>query len=124
MTGLIEGHFAGVHLDADDEAGVAQQCVLELAEAEELGFALVLGAGAGLAVTLVEHHLFAVVGPALDVSVGAEQLADAAGRLGHPEELDVVAGVGLVDRGGDDRADVEGVHVVFDFGGRHLRRAG
>ena len=108
-----------MHLDADDEAGVAQERVLQLAEAEEFRFALVFCAGAGLAVALVEHHLFAVVGPAFDVGVGAEQLAHAAGGLGHPQELDVMAGVGFVHGGGDDGALVEGVHVAFDFLGRH-----
>ena len=73
--------FPRVHLDADDEARVAQESILQLAEAEELGFALVFCAGARLAIALVEHHLFAVMGPAFDVGVGAEDFADVAGRL-------------------------------------------
>ena len=72
------------------------------------------GFGAGLAVALVEHHLLGVVGPAFDVGVGAENFADGGGELRRPEELDVVAGVGLVDAGGDDGADVEGGHVLGD----------
>ena len=70
-----------MHFDADDEAGIAQQRVLQLAEAQELGFALVFGAGAGLAVAIVEHHLLGVVRPAFDVRRCAEDLAHAARRL-------------------------------------------
>ncbi len=114
-----------MELDGVDEAGVAEEGVLELAEADEFGFALVFCAGAGLAVALVEHHLLGVVGPAFDVGVGAEEFADLAGELVLPEELDVVAGVGLVDAGGDDGADVELGHVLGDvFGGPALFRAG
>ena len=58
----------------------------------------VFGACAGLAVSLVEHHLLGVVRPAFDVGVGTEDLADLAGELVQPVEiLDVVAGIGLVD---------------------------
>ena len=32
----------------------------------------------------------------------------------HPEELDVMAGIGLMDAGADDGADVEGGHVLGD----------
>ncbi len=52
LDGLIEVHVAGVHLDADDEARVAQQSVLQLAEAQEFGLALVFRAGAGLTVAV------------------------------------------------------------------------
>ena len=39
VDGLIEGELAGVELDGVDEAGVAEERVLELAEADEFGFA-------------------------------------------------------------------------------------
>ena len=85
VLGLVNGHGAadsGVHADADDEAGVAQESILQLAEADEFGFALGFFAAGGrvsmpgCAVAFVEHHLLAVVGPAFDVGVGAEELAD------------------------------------------------
>ena len=69
-----DGHLAGVHLDADDVACIAQQRVLQLAEATASPRAVVRPAR--LAVALIEHHLFAVMRPALGVGVGAEQLAD------------------------------------------------
>ncbi len=56
------------------------------------------------------------MGPAFDVGVGAEELADVAGELRHPEELDVMSGIGLVDAGADDGAYVEGCHVFGDVG--------
>ncbi len=86
LDGFVEAHLAGVHLDADDKAGVAQQCVLQLTEAQELGFALILGAGAGLAVAIVEHHLLGIVRPSFDVGVRAKDLADAARRLQRPQD--------------------------------------
>jgi hypothetical protein len=33
---LFHRHLTGVHFDADDEAGVAQQGILQLAKAQEL----------------------------------------------------------------------------------------
>ena len=39
IDGLVEGELAGVELDGVDEAGVAEEGVLELAEANEFGFA-------------------------------------------------------------------------------------
>src|SRR5262249_25058021 len=51
---LIEGEFAAMHLEASDEAGIAEQGVLQLAETNEARFAQVLGAGAGLRVALIE----------------------------------------------------------------------
>ena len=97
-----------------------KQRVLQLAEAEQPRFALVLRTHARLPVALVEHHLLAVMRPALDVSVCTQQLAHFARRLRQPQELHVVAGIGLMHRGGDDGADVERVHIALDLGGRHF----
>ena len=119
--GLLEGHFAGVHPDADQVAGIAQQRVLELSEAQlEKGGVILLGEARGAAVAFIEHHLLGVVGPALSVRGASEQLAHLVGRPLHPEELHVVAGVRLVDRGADHRAPVEAGHVLLDL----LRRPG
>ena len=73
-----------MHLDADDEARVAQQRILQLAEADELCLARIFRTGARLAVAFVQHHLLAVVRPAFDICIGAEQLADLGVHLRQP----------------------------------------
>ena len=62
---LLHGAFAGVHLDADDVARVAQKGVLQLAEPH---LRIVREA-------FVEHHLLAVVRPALGIRTGARAVS-------------------------------------------------
>ena len=50
--------------------------------------------------------------PAFHVGVGSDELADLGRELVLPEELHIVAGVGLVHAGGNDGAGVEGRHVL------------
>jgi hypothetical protein len=54
VDGLVDGPgsvaglaLAGMELDRDDEAGVAQQSVLELAQADQLRLAELFGRGVG-----------------------------------------------------------------------------
>src|SRR5574341_1806821 len=54
LHALLVGHVAGVHLDADDVAGVAQQRVLQFSQAH---LRIVVGD------VLVEHHLLGVMRP-------------------------------------------------------------
>ena len=72
-------------------------------------------------VALVEHHLLAVVCPAFNVGVGADDFANVRGELVLPEELHVMAGIGLVHACGNDGADVERGHVLLRFCGIPLR---
>src|SRR6267143_1954662 len=114
LYALLERHPAGVHPDPDHIAGVAQERILQLAQAhlEERGV-LLLGDARRAAVAFLEHHLLGVVRPAFQVRVAPEQLAHLVRRPLHPEELDVVARVRLVDRGADDDAAVEPGHVLL-----------
>ncbi len=68
-----------------------------------------------IGITFVEHHLLAVVRPALRVGIGAQQLANLRVDVLHPQELHVVAGISFVDRGAENGAAVEAVHVIFDL---------
>jgi len=121
VDGLVDGPCAaglaltGVQLDGVDEAGVAQECVLQLARrmrrpggAGRVWRRRVRRRSPGRASSARSS------GPSLDVGVGAEDLADVRGELRHEEELDVVAGVGLMHGGRDDGADVEAGHVFGD----------
>src|SRR5215471_2527063 len=65
---LIKSHLAGMHLYADNEPGVAEQRILQLAQAKLQECSVVVRIRSRCpTVTLVEHHLFAVVSPAFRV---------------------------------------------------------
>ena len=69
---LVHGHALRVHLDADDEAHVAEQRILQLREA----VLRLVGVEA-----LVEHHLLVVVRPALGVRAAPNTLRTSDGKL-------------------------------------------
>ena len=66
IDGLLVGHVAGMHADAHDIPGVAQQGILQLAQPQ-----LQIAAP----VAFVQHHLLAIMRPALGIRAGADQLA-------------------------------------------------
>src|SRR5581483_785105 len=66
LDSLIESHLAGMHLDSNYVARIAQQRVLDLAKAElEIS----------VAVSLIQHHLFAIVRPSLGIGADGDDLA-------------------------------------------------
>src|SRR4051794_29096221 len=50
--------------------------------------------------------------PALNVRVRAENLADLASELRHPQKLHVMPWIGFMHAGGNDRTDVQLRHVL------------
>ena len=102
-----------MHADADDEARIAQQRILQLPKPNQLRLALgPFAPTARLPVSLVQHHLLAVMRPAFDVRIRADQLANLRRKLRPPQELHVVPGIRLMHAGRNDRAHVEGGHVL------------
>ena len=89
---LFEGHLAGVHLDAHDVARVAQQRVLQLAQAQLQIFLV----AAPFAVAF-QHHLLGVVRPALGIGVRSPPACALWRADSAPTELHVVAGIRFVD---------------------------
>ena len=85
---LLDRPALGVQLDADDVAAVAQEGLLKLGQPD---------LGVATAEAFVDHHLLAVVGPALGVGPAIEQFPDLGREPPGVEELEVVAGIGLVD---------------------------
>ncbi len=99
-----------MNADGHDETCIAQQRILQLAQADELLFACIFRHN--LAIAFVQHHLLAVVRPAFNVGVRADQLADVRWELVLPEELHIVARVGLMHACRNDGAGVERGHVL------------
>src|SRR6202167_3503643 len=58
---LIERHLAGMQLDAYNKTSIAQQRILQLPQANHLGVPGIACPRSRLAVTLVEHHLLAIM---------------------------------------------------------------
>src|SRR6516165_643308 len=108
---LRQRHPGGMHLDAHDIAGIAQQRVLQLSDAQF---------GIAVAIALVEHHLFGVVCPSFDVRAAPNQLAYLRGELLGPQKLHVMPGIGLVNCGAENRTAVKALHPRF----RLVRRPG
>ena len=86
---LGDRHASRVHADADDEAGVAQEGVLDLREA----VARIVGVK-----SLVDHHLLAVVCPPFAVARRAEHLSNVGREVLRIEKLQIVAGPDFVHR--------------------------
>src|SRR5580692_9949119 len=106
-----------MHLDAYNETGIAQQSILQLPQANHFGIPVVACPSTRLAITLVKHHLLAIVGPPFGIGVCSQNLAYGAWRLWHPQELYVVSWISLVNRSADNGSPVEGGHALFDLPG-------
>ena len=94
--GLIDSHAETVHSNGANGAGDAQQGFARLGKPVFGRPVFVHGARSGVA--RIENHLLRVVGPALDEGVASENpchVGCAGGVEG--EELDIVAGIRLVD---------------------------
>src|SRR5919198_418075 len=94
---LLVRHPGGVQAYADQVAAQAQERGVQLREPE---------LGVVPAEALVDHHLLAVVRPALDEARRLESRAHARRRLPRLQRLVVVAWEGLVDRGEGERVAV------------------
>ena len=99
----------------DDRVGYVAQIELELHQAESQ---------IAVAVALVEHHLLGVDGPAFNVDARTKHFAherrDAIGVF----ELDVMAGIGFVDREDLKHVPVVFLQECFDSLGSSPSRAG
>src|SRR6202046_1813818 len=104
-----------MHLDAYYKTGIAEQRILQLPQANHFGVAGIACPRPRLAVTLVQHHLLAIMRPAFCIGVGSQKLAHSAWRLWHPQELYVVSWISLVNRSADDGSPVKLGHALFDL---------
>src|SRR5271170_291413 len=92
---LVERHLAGMHLDPYNKTSIAQQRILQLPQANHLGIPGIACPRPRLAVTLVEHHLLAIMRPTFGIGIGSQKLAHGARCLWHPQELYVVSWISL-----------------------------
>src|SRR5712692_743915 len=109
---ILHRHAATVETDGDQKTAVAQKRIHHLGEFQP-GIILVAG---------LQHHLLAVVRPALPRALHPEQAAGQ--RRGAPfvQGLHVVAGVGLVDGYVLQHGIVEVAQPFLGLGGAPVRR--
>src|SRR5262249_4147677 len=90
-------------LDSDDISGVAEQRLLELRQAE-LGIAT--------AEAFVEHHLLRIVSPAFNVRTAIQDLANLGRKLLCIQKLNVVPGIGLMNRDDVHHGSIESPEML------------
>src|SRR6267143_965699 len=129
VDGVLHGHAPAMQPDGDQETAIPQQGIHQLSELEAR---VVLVPG-------LQHHLFAIVGPALPGALDPKEPAGRGGCQAFVQGLDVMPRVGFVDRdifqdrvvevaepllglGGSPVWGGDG-HVVVALGCRRLQRA-
>src|SRR5215467_11696251 len=103
-----------MHLDTNDEAGIAQESVLQLPKPQlQKGNVMISVNSRSAAIAFIEHHLLAVMRPAFSVGTTAKQFTYLRRCGGNPEELRVMSRINFMYGGRDDRSTIEASHVLF-----------